>query len=320
MSRLKAHSLSFASQYRIGKLLGAGGMGEVYLADQVGAAGFLKRVAIKTILPELNSEEQLEIFKGEAHLVANLVHPNIVQIYQLGQTDEFFFIVMEYIDGINLHQFMERHLELGRRVPTELATFIVSRVSRALEYAHFRTDERGEPLGLVHRDVSPRNIMISREGEVKLTDFGSAKALNYLESREGEVLMGKVEYMAPEQARCQSTGPRSDIYSLGVVFAELLSGRQPFRPDGQMSINEALVKVVQEPFPSVLELNSGVPDDLAVIVDRCTRPKPEQRYPDARELSYTLEHHLYDPGYGPTIMTLSNYLSHTFPELFELPI
>ncbi len=301
-------------------MLGSGGMGEVFLADQVGAAGFTKRVAVKTILPELNSEEQLELFKGEAHLVANLVHPNIVQIYQLGQTEDFFFIVMEYIDGINLHQFLERHFHLGRKVPAELATFIVSRVGRALEYAHSRSDERGEPLGLVHRDVSPRNIMISREGEVKLTDFGSAKALHYLKSREGEVLMGKLEYMAPEQARCENTHPRSDIYSLGVVFAELLTGRQPFRPEGQTTISEALMRVVEKPFPAVRELDSGIAEDLAVLVDRCTRPNPEDRFKDARELSYTLEHHLYDPGYGPTIMTLSNYLTHTFPELFELPL
>ncbi|MFO7871880.1 MAG: FHA domain-containing serine/threonine-protein kinase [Kiritimatiellia bacterium] len=186
--------------YFLKRRISEGGMGAVYEAEQLGADGFIKKVAIKVILPKyVEKESFVSSFIGEAKLVANLVHQNIVQIHHFGRHENGYYIAMEYIDGTNLTDFMNRHRKLGLDIPMEIATFIASRVCRGLEYAHSKADEEGKPLGLVHRDVSPNNIMIAREGEVKLADFGVAKAAQFMEEEEGD-LVGSVEYMSPEQA------------------------------------------------------------------------------------------------------------------------
>ena len=191
-----------------------------------------KQVAIKTIIDSLGSDADfVEMFIGEAKLVADLVHENIIQVYQLDRTDNTLYIVMEYIDGIDLSAFMARHADVGREVPVDLAAFIVSRVCRGLDYAHKKRDGQGGLLGVVHRDVTPRNIMITGQGVVKLGDFGVAKAHKLLASREGAVLMGKAPYMSPEQADYKDTDGRSDLFSLGTVFYRLLTGVSVFKSD-----------------------------------------------------------------------------------------
>lgn len=193
-----------------------GGMGTVYEAIQFGAKGFKKTMAVKVLHEEYsNDEEFLDMFIGEAKLVADLIHDNIAQVYQLGQYQNTYYIAMEYIHGVNLQEFHDRHIYRDIMVPTDLSCFIISRVCRALDYAHNKRDSRGQLLGVVHRDVSPKNIMLSFEGVVKLTDFGIAKAQNVMMNREGDVLYGKVPYMSPEQASFQETDLRSDIFSLG---------------------------------------------------------------------------------------------------------
>src|SRR5438309_10685293 len=205
-------------------------MGVVYEAEQHGTRDFVKRVAIKVIRQNYADQKQfIDNFIGEAKLVADLIHSNIVQTYHFGDARGVYFIAMELIRGVNLEQFAQQLADKKRVLPKELAVFIVSRVARGLAYAHAKTDKDGKPLGIVHRDVSFKNVMIAFEGDVKLTDFGIAKARGFLTDNEGEVVAGKADFMSPEQANFQITDKRSDILSVRVVLAALLLGKNVFK-------------------------------------------------------------------------------------------
>ena len=294
-----------------------GGMGSVFDVHQMGAEGFEKRMALKTIIPEFSSDpEFVEMFIGEAKLVADLVHQNIVQIYQLGKVGRQYYIAMEYIDGINLEEFMDRHMELGLEVPINMATFIISRVCRGLEYAHDKKGKDGRPLGVVHRDVSPKNIMLTWEGVVKLTDFGIAKAANYMRNREGEILLGKIQYMSPEQAAYKETDRRSDVFSLGVVFYELLTGKLLFADeDTTVTMNN----VIRKPIPPIEKYNPNVPKDLSAILHKSLARDLAERYQEAGKMGYEMEYFMYHDKFGPTNVTLAKYLRKLFPEDERVP-
>lgn len=301
------------SRYKLVRLIGEGGMGSVYEGLLRGSEGFRKRVAIKTILESLTSDpEFVEMFIGEAKLVADLVHENIVQIYQLGHIENVYYIAMEYINGVNLEEFGNRHKDLGKPIPVEWSAFIASRVARGLEYAHSKCGPDGESLGVVHRDVSPKNIMMRIDGVVKLGDFGIAKAANLMAGREGETLMGKWMYMSPEQASFMETDGRSDIFSLGTVLHELLTEELLFADDDLSVVRE---KLLYNDIPSPRDLNPDVPENLDKIVMKMLERELDKRYPDASALSYDLEYYLYHKGYGPTNQTLGRYLSELFPEI-----
>src|SRR5436190_17011762 len=217
-------------QYEIVRKIFEGGMGVVYEAEQFGARGFVKRLAIKVIRQNYANQKQfIDNFIGEAKLVADLIHTNIVQTYHLGETRGIYFMAMELIRGVNLEQFAQQLADKRRVLPKELGVFIVSRVARGLAYAHAKTDKDGKALGIVHRDVSFKNIMIAFEGDVKLTDFGIAKAKGFLQDQEGEVVAGKADYMSPEQADFQITDKRSDIFSAGIILTQLVLGNNPFK-------------------------------------------------------------------------------------------
>ena len=279
----------------------------------MGTAGFKKRVAIKTILESLTDDKEfVDMFIGEAKLVADLVHENIVQIYQLGHQDNLYYIAMEYISGVNIEELGTRHEEKGNPITIEWAAFIASRVARGLEYAHSKCGADGKPLGVVHRDVSPKNIMMRIDGVVKLGDFGIAKAANLMSSREGETLMGKWMYMSPEQASFLETDGRSDIFSLGIVLHEMLTGELLFADDDLSIVRE---KLLYGDIPSPREANPNVPEDLEKIVMRMLERELDERYPDATALSYDLEYYLYHKGYGPTNQTFGRYLMELFPEI-----
>lgn len=292
-----------------------GGMGSLYEAVLHGPRGFEKTVALKTILESYSNDEQfVDQFIGEAKLVADLVHQNICQVYQLGRVGQRYFIAMEYIGGVNLRQFMDRHRERQLRLPPELGTFIISRVCRGLEYAHGKRDRRGERLGVVHRDISPGNIMISAEGEVKLTDFGVAKARNQMRHlQEGQVRVGKLAYMSPEQARFERTDGRSDLFSLGVVMFELLTGQRLFGAD---TSEQTLANVQHKPVPPPRSLNPDIPEGVERILVKTLERDVERRYQGAGEMGYDLEYEIYHKGYGPTIVVLEKHLRKLFPELF----
>jgi len=285
-------------------------MGIVYEAEQRGARDFRKRVAIKVIRQSYSNQKQfIENFVGEAKLVADLIHTNIVQTYHLAESRGVYFIAMELIRGVNLEQFTQQLHDKTRKLPVELAVFIVSRVARGLAYAHSKTDKDGKSLGLVHRDVSFKNIMIAFEGDVKLTDFGIAKARGFLIDNEGEVVAGKADFMSPEQADFQITDKRSDIFSAGVALSNLLLGYNPFKAD---TPDESRQRIMSMPIPSFCELDSRIDPRLNDILHRALSRDREQRYPDCDQFLYDLEHFIYHGGYGPTNETLGKYVRELF--------
>src|SRR5438874_518347 len=272
-------------------------MGVVYEAEQLGTRDFVKRVAIKVIRQNYANQKQfIENFIGEAKLVADLIHTNIVQTYHLGATGQIYFIAMELIRGANLEQFTQRLADKQRALPLELAVFIVSRIARGLAYAHVKTDKDGKHLGIVHRDVSFKNIMIAFEGDVKLTDFGIAKARGFLTDQEGEIVAGKADYMSPEQANFEITDQRSDLFSAGVVLAHLLLGKNIFK--GPTS-EESRRRILNTPIPDFRALDPRIDDRLNEILHRSLNRELGQRYGSAHELMYDLEYYIYHSGYGP---------------------
>jgi eukaryotic-like serine/threonine-protein kinase len=297
-------------RYEIVRKIVEGGMGIVYEAEQRGARDFIKRVAIKVIRQNYaNQKEFIENFIGEAKLVADLIHTNIVQTYHLGEVRGMYFICMELIRGVNLEQFTQQLADRNRRLPRELAVFIVSRVARGLAYAHNKADKDGHPLGLVHRDVSLKNIMIAFEGDVKLTDFGIAKARGLLSDHEGEVVAGKADYMSPEQADFQITDKRSDLFSAGVVLAHLLLGRNIFKAE---TPEESRRRIMTMPIPDFRQLDDRIDEPLNNILQKCLSRDLAKRYAAADELMTDLEYYIYHAGYGPTNETLGKFIRELF--------
>jgi eukaryotic-like serine/threonine-protein kinase len=299
-------------RYEIVHQIYVGGMGVVYEALQHGARGFAKRVAIKVIRPQLASQpEFIDNFIGEARLVSDLIHTNIVQTYHLGESEGNCFISMELIRGVNLEQFSQRLQVTGRRLPMELAVFIASRVARGLAYAHAKSDREGRPLGIVHRDINPKNILIAFEGDVKLTDFGVAKARGFLKDKEGEEVAGKPEYMSPEQADFQITDRRSDLFSVGIVLSQLLTGQNIFRG---LNAEDSRNRILKMPVPDFSRLLPEIEPRLDQILQKALQRDLAARYQAADELLYDLEYFIYHRGYGPTNETLGKFIRDLFHE------
>ena len=292
--------------YELLRPIAQGGMGCVYEALQEGSDAFRKRVAIKIIRQEYSSLPQFrKNFIGEATLVADLIHANIVQTYHLGHAHKQYYMVMEYVHGVNLEQFMLQHRALGKPIPCELAAFVISRISRALAYAHIHRDMEGKPLGIVHRDVSPKNIMLSYSGDVKLTDFGIAKAFNLMYSEEGEIIAGRSDYLSPEQARLEVTDPRADLFSCGVVMAEMILGYNPFLGETPEASRENICNME---LPNWARERPDIGKPLVRILEKALARSREKRYQKAAELMIELERLLYSKGYGPTNEKLASYL------------
>src|SRR6266487_572161 len=297
-------------RYEIVRKIFEGGMGIIYEAEQHGARNFIKRLAIKVIRQSYASQKQfIENFIGEAKLVADLIHTNIVQTYHLGEAKGIYYIAMELIRGVNLEQFADQLRDKNRVLPVELGVFIASRVCRGLAYAHAKSDRDGKPLGLVHRDVSFKNIMIAFEGDVKLTDFGIAKARGFLVDNEGEVVAGKADFMSPEQANFQVTDKRSDIFSVGVVLGVLLLGRNVFKGE---NTDESRKNVLTMEIPDFRPLDNRIDNRLNEILQRTLARDINKRYPNGDELLYDLEHYIYHSGYGPTNETLGKLIRQLF--------
>jgi serine/threonine-protein kinase len=304
-------------RYEIVRKIFEGGMGIVYEAEQQGTRDFVKRIAIKVVRQNYADQKQfIENFIGEAKLVADLIHTNIVQTYHLGETRGIYFIAMELIRGVNLEQFSQQLHDKRKTLPRELAVFIVSRVARGLAYAHAKTDRNGKHLGIVHRDVSFKNIMIAFEGDVKLTDFGIAKARGFLVDNEGEVVAGKADYMSPEQANFQITDMRSDLFSAGVVLGHLLLGKNIFKG---ATAEESRQRMMNMPIPDFRTLDQRIDERLNEILHRALARDVAKRYATADELLYDLEHYIYHSGYGPTNETLGKYIRELFGQTTPPP-
>lgn len=297
-------------QYRLVRPIAQGGMGCVYEAVQLGACGFQKRVALKIIREEYARLPQFRRnFLGEAKLVADLVHPNIVQTYHLAYSDNRYLMVMEYVEGRNLEQFLLQHNALERPVPCRIAAFIIARIARALLYAHRQTDATGNHLGIVHRDVSPKNIMLSFSGDIKLTDFGIAKAFNLMYGSEGEVIAGRSDYLSPEQARMEVTDARADLFSCGVLLLEMLLGYNYFQGSDAAQSRQ---RICSAPLPDIAALRPDVEGRLVDITQRALQRDREQRYSCADDLMVDLEDYLFGGGMGMTHERMGTYMRELY--------
>ena len=292
--------------YRLLARVAVGGMAEVFKAKRSGVEGFEKVVAVKRILPHLSdNKEFVDMFVDEAKMVAGLTHPNIVQIFDLGRIEKSYYIAMEYVQGRDLRSILRRARERGTRVPLDLCALVASRVCAALEYAHRKKDDRGQPMMTVHRDISPQNILISFEGDVKLTDFGIAKAASKATVTEAGALRGKLLYMSPEQAWGKPMDRRSDLFSLGIVFYETLTDHKPFLGSSEVSILETVRECKVAPPRS---LNGAIPPALERVVMKALERDPERRYQDAGEMSRDLEAALHETPPPPTAAALARFM------------
>jgi eukaryotic-like serine/threonine-protein kinase len=269
-----------AGRYKLLRRLAAGGMGEIYLAAQSGPAGFEKVVALKRMLPTMAQErEVVRLFLDEARLVARLSHRNICQIVELGEDGEGYFVAMEYIQGASVRSLVDRLAEHGQAIPPALALDIAAQVADALGYAFSATGRDGQPLKIIHRDVTPQNILISVSGDVKLIDFGVAKSAEQSHITQSGTVKGKLAYMSPEQSRGSALDQRSDLFSLGVVLSEMLTGVNPYsRPD----LVQTVMAIQGDPPPLLSATNPALAPADAVVA-RLLAKRPMDRFPDANE-------------------------------------
>jgi serine/threonine-protein kinase len=292
-------------------------MATVYLGRLSGAGGFQRFVGIKRLHPHLAHEpEFIEMFLDEARLAARIHHPNVVPILEIGTSEQGYYIVMEYVEGDTLANLIARTVQGGRRVPVHVATRIVIDVLAGLHAAHELSDDDGTPLGIVHRDVSPQNILIGIDGSARLTDFGVARATSRLSTTRTGQLKGKLAYMAPEQARgVKDIDRRADIFAAGVVFWEALEGRRLFKGDGEA---DTLNKVLNEPIPPLRSADPSVPHEIEGVLERALDRERMRRFPTASAFADALERAANEVGEVATHKDVAAYLDDVLgPELLK---
>lgn len=274
-------------KFEILEMIAKGGMAEVYKAKTVSLEGFTKDVCVKKILPHLTQDDQfVTMFINEAKLAATLSYANIVQVHDLCvSADREYFIVMEYVAGKDLSDVIRAAQLGGREIPHEIAVYVAREVCKGLYYAHTKTDAEGAPLKIIHRDISPQNVLLSYMGEVKITDFGIAKASSIMNKTAVGILKGKYGYMSPEQARGEPLDSRSDIFNLGILLYEMLVGERCFAGASDYSTLNLMREAVVTP-PS--KINKAVQPELESIVLRCLQKEPKNRWRDALELEAAL--------------------------------
>lgn len=298
------------AHFEIVRRLGAGGMAEVFLAKKRGAEGTYKLLVLKRILPTHGGSRRFRsMFIEEAHLATRLNHPNVVQVYEFQDFgDEGLLLAMEYVEGCDLGRLMAAARAKGSRVPPWVAAWVVAEAAKGLHYAHEKKDEAGQPLDIVHRDVSPQNVLLSFEGAVKIADFGIASARLFAE--ETGVLKGKFGYMSPEQARGEGVDRRSDLYALGVVLWEILAGRPLHGGLGGEALLDIVRSGIVEP-PSTYE--KDVPPELEQIVLRALSAARDERFPTGRELAAALGKAIVKQGELIDASTLESALAQLVP-------
>ncbi|MCD4721608.1 MAG: serine/threonine protein kinase [Desulfobacula sp.] len=267
--------------YLLKKKIAQGGMAELYLADYIRGDGFKRTVAIKKILPHLaQNQDFVDMFIREARLAAMLQHPNIVQIFDLMKLHNSSFIVMEFVDGKNLAEIMA-HEKKG--LPVDLSIFLIQKISSGLYFSHTKKSaETNEPLNIIHRDVSPQNMLISFKGEVKISDFGISKARSEPSFTQAGVIKGKLSYLSPEQALGKETDHQSDLYALGIIFHEILSGKRLYHFSNEL---EALSTIPKINITPIIQLRPDVPDELNDIVMKCLEKDKGIRYKSGKEIN-----------------------------------
>jgi len=307
--------LQRAGSYVLLKKIAAGGMAELYKAKKSGEKGFEKLFAVKMILPHLAEDEEfISMLVDEAKVVSLLDHPNIVRIYDLEKTENSYCIVMEYVRGRDLRKVLTRASKSGKPLGLKDACYITASALAGLHNAH-KKKSRGQDLHIVHRDISPQNIIVSYEGEVKVLDFGIAKAANKsVETRAG-VLKGKVAYMSPEQARGKPLDARSDIFSTGIVLYELLAGRKLFSGDSDINTLKQVWAARVDPLPT--EVNHDVPKELEGILLKSLARDPAARFQDAGEMEDALLGFMRREGFSSDANSLGRYMRGLFKPEFE---
>lgn len=300
-------------KYRIIEKLDEGGMAEIYRAEVESIQGFKKQVAIKRVLPHLTKNQKfVSMFLDEARLSLYLNHANIVQVFDIGRSENTFFIVMEYVHGLNLRTLVESLRRQKRRVEIQHAIFIIMEVAKGLGYAHdMRDPETDRHLDIVHRDISPPNILLSRMGEVKLVDFGLAKAASQVERTDPGVVKGKFSYLSPEAAAGNPVDHRADIFACGIIFFEMLTGRRLFYGETDLQTVEL---VRQARVPPMSALNPDISPELERIVRKALALEPEARYQHAYEIHETLAQFLFSRGMKVTNQDIGRLVRNCLTE------
>lgn len=302
-------------KYYLLELINVGGMAEVFKAKMFGVEGFEKIVAIKKILPEIAEDQEfIKMFIDEAKIAVRLQHPSIVQILELGKIDESYFIAMELVNGKDLKTIRKRLKRVDLLMPVEQSAYTIAQVCEGLDYAHRKADDKMNSLNIVHRDISPQNMIISYEGTVKLIDFGIAKAKSKSTKTQAGMLKGKFSYMSPEQVSGQPIDRRSDIFSLGVVFFEMLTGKRLFLGKNDVETLEKIRKA-EVPPPSVF--NSSVPPEIDRIVFKALAKDREERYQWASEFSEDLKKFSYSSESNFTRQDMMNFMGEFFADELE---
>lgn len=299
-------------KYRLEQKIAVGGMAEIWLSRQEGPAGFSKRLVVKRILPNLaNDAKFVEMFLDEARVAALLEHPNIVRISDLGQVDGSYFIAMEFIDGPDLDYLIARASQLKHQVPSVVAARIVADALNGLDYAHHFADEDGQSLGLVHRDISPHNILISGTGVAKVCDFGVAKVANSRHQTQAGAVKGKFAYMSPEQIAAKALDGRSDVFAMGIVLYELTTNQRPFGDQGElMAVTAILTQQPTDPRQFV----KNFPSELEQIILKALSKNREDRYRSAHHMQEELERFLQASGQVVTPRDVAVYIQDLFSQ------
>jgi serine/threonine protein kinase len=282
--------------YVLEEMLSRGGMAEIYRAQRTGPHGFRKTVVLKKILPALARNDDFQrLFIEEAKTVALLDHPHIVPVHELGEVNGDLYMTMEYVNGFDLKTMLRKTEEKELKLPLDLAVYIGARIASALDFAFTREGPDGKPLQIVHRDVSPANILISFTGNVKLTDFGISKPQTYVEARK-HAPQGRVQYMSPEQAAGGPLDARSDIFSLGVVLYEMIAGRRPFAGNPEMP---SMADVRRADIVPLRFISSRVTPRLEKVVMHAVDSSPDERFQDAGKMAAALDRVLHEhPAVG----------------------
>ena len=297
-------------KYEVLRKLATGGMAELYLVRARAAAGFEKLVVLKRILPTVAGDpEFVQMFLDEARLAATLQHPNIADVYDVGEHAGSYFFTMEFVHGQDARAIKGAARKRGEPVPLAIALAIIHSVASALDYAHARTDATGEPLGLVHRDVSSSNVMVSYDGAIKLLDFGIARASSSTHKTQVGSLKGKIPYMSPEQCKGHAIDRRSDVFSLGVVLYELTVGRRPFRGDSDFAIMD---QIVYRGAPRPSELVTGYPEELEAIAMKMLATEVRDRYGNAEEVAHDIEQLMTRYGLWQSPKSVGRYMRSLF--------
>ncbi|MDP1915993.1 MAG: serine/threonine-protein kinase [Myxococcales bacterium] len=298
-------------RYQLLTPLASGGMAEIWLARQPGVRGFEKLVVIKRMVGALEDDpEHVEMFLSEARLAAKLTHPHVVQIYELGEDAGSFFIAMEFVDGESVSTVFKEARKQGKQLSDQLACRLMAWAAEGLHYAHTRVDDEGRPLCIVHRDVSPQNLLVTMDGTLKVVDFGIAKVASHATS--SGKLKGKLAYMAPEQGRAEAVDARSDVFALGVCLFELLSRTRLFPGADEMTLLKNITSM--EEFPRVRQRRADIPPELDSIVAMAMAPDPALRFQSARDFQLALDDWLVTTSSRTTSGDVADFMRALFAD------